>query len=155
MYHSPPNRALVREFRVQDKKVAMTCMRVEPMVVDLQRHIREGLESSCIFHGVFFISECCFFGFLVSMTTKITVQRGGCEFHSMRKRERLCVSGLCRIVFLSCRWHHIGNQRHVAERERDDVAHCFCLRSHCCFLSPNSLKDNRSTVNCVLLRRCR
>ena len=75
------------------------------MVVDLQRHIREGLESSCIFRGVFFISECCFFGFLVSMTTKITVQRGRCGLHSMRKREIVCFRSVQNRFFF---YHVVG-----------------------------------------------
>ena len=142
------------DYVCRTNKVAITCMGVEPMVVELQRHIREGLESSCIFHGVFFISECCFFGFLVSMTTKITVQEGW-VWVAFNAQERDCVFQVCAesfffIISLAPYW-----QPATCCRERDDVAHCFCLRSHCCFFSPNSLKDNRSTVNCVLLRLCR
>ena len=86
-----------------------------------------GFGIQLYFSGAFFISECSFFGFFVSVTTKITVQRSECGLHSYEKD---CVFQVCRFYQL------FGAILATSDMlQRDDVVHCFCLRSRGCFLS--------------------
>ena len=112
------------------QKVATTYMRIEPMVVEHQCHIREGSESSCIFLACSSYLR-VFFGFFVSVTTKITVQRSECGLHSMRMKKI--------VGFRSAQnrfYQLFGAILATSDMlQRDDVVHCFCPRSRGCFLS--------------------